>query len=90
MKLEDTIGLMCSDDYKDRLKAEYLQLSIRMRLLDIYWKNMDDKLSPEGGHVLEQIGAMKAYKSALRRRLYSSGLFPDTLDAVCDTEDKEE
>ncbi len=90
MKLEDTIGLMCSDDYKDRLKAEYLQLLIRIRLLDIYWKSLEDKLSPEGAYILEQMGSMKAYRSALRKRLYSVGLFPDTLDAVCDTEDKGE
>ena len=29
MKLEDTISLMTSDDYKDKTKAEYLQLKIR-------------------------------------------------------------
>lgn len=29
MTLEDTIGLMCSDDYEDRFVAEYHQLRIR-------------------------------------------------------------
>lgn len=29
MKLEDTIELMKSDDYKDRFKAEYYQTKIR-------------------------------------------------------------
>ena len=29
MKLEDTISLMTSNDYKDKTKAEYLQLKIR-------------------------------------------------------------
>lgn len=29
MELKDTAALMCSDDYKDRFKAEYLQLKIR-------------------------------------------------------------
>lgn len=29
MRLEDTISLMTSDDFKDRTKAEYLQLKIR-------------------------------------------------------------
>lgn len=82
MKLEDTIGLMCSDDYKDRLKAEYLQLSIRMRDANRYWEKLEDKTTPEGGHLLEQIGAMKSYRSALRKRLYDAGLFPDSLDAV--------
>lgn len=86
MKLEDTIGLMCSDDYKDRLKAEYLQLVIRMRKLNRYWETMEDKLSPAGSYVLEQIGTMKAYRSILRKRLYAEGLLPDSLDAVCDTD----
>ena len=29
MKLEDTIKLMTSDDFKDRTRAEYLQLKLR-------------------------------------------------------------
>ena len=29
MELKDTVDLMTSDDYKDRLKAEYLQTKIR-------------------------------------------------------------
>ena len=29
MELKDTIGLMKSDDYKDRFKAEYYQTKIR-------------------------------------------------------------
>lgn len=33
MKLKDTAALMCSDDYKDRFKAEYLQLKIRRKKL---------------------------------------------------------
>jgi hypothetical protein len=33
MKLEDTIDLMKSDDYKDRFKAEYYQLTIRYQKL---------------------------------------------------------
>lgn len=29
MELKDTVDLMCSDDYKDRFKAEYYQTKIR-------------------------------------------------------------
>lgn len=29
MELKDTVALMCSADYKERFKAEYLQLKIR-------------------------------------------------------------
>ena len=30
MELKDTIELMTSEDYKERFKAEYLQLKIRI------------------------------------------------------------
>lgn len=33
MSLEDTVQLMLSDNYQDRLKAEYLQLDIRIESL---------------------------------------------------------
>lgn len=82
MKLDETIGLMCSDDYRDRLKAEYLQLVIRLRNIQNYWANMEDKLSPIGSYILEQIGAMKAYRLILKKRLYAEGLLPDSLDAI--------
>lgn len=29
MELKDTVSMMCSDDYKERFKAEYYQLKIR-------------------------------------------------------------
>ena len=38
MELKNTVDLMLSDDYKDRFKAEYYQLSIRFKKL----KNMVD------------------------------------------------
>jgi len=82
MKLEDTIGLMCSDDHRDRLKAEYLQLVIRLNKAQKQFSHMDDKLSVEGGHLLQQIGAMKEYRSALRKHLQDEDIFWHTLDAV--------
>ena len=30
MKLQDTMSMMVSDDYKERFKAEYYQLKIRL------------------------------------------------------------
>ena len=33
MELKDTIELMTSDDYAERLKAEYVQLDIRVKKL---------------------------------------------------------
>lgn len=40
MTLNDTVSLMTSDDYKERFKAEYLQLKIRidgLRKMLIKW-----------------------------------------------------
>ena len=34
MELKDTIDLMISSDYKDRFKAEYYQVKIRVEKLD--------------------------------------------------------
>ena len=82
MKLDETIGLMCSDDYKDRLKAEYLQLAIRLQAAKNRWDKMEDRVSAEGGHLMEQIVAMKTYKHALYKRLCDNDLFPDSLDAI--------
>ena len=90
MKLEDTIGLMCAEDYRDRLKAEYLQLVIRLRNLSAYWDRIEDRFSPQGSYIFEQLIAMKTYRSVLRKRMYHEGLLPDSLDAVCDLDKKEE
>ena len=34
MNLTDTVALMNSDDFKDRFRAEYLQLTIRLSKLE--------------------------------------------------------
>ena len=68
MNLEDTIGLMCSDNYKDRMKAEYIQLVIRMKKLAARIEE-SDKTSPGGYHMRMQMNAMKYYRDALRTRM---------------------
>ena len=84
MKLDETIGLMCSEDYKDRLKAEYLQLVIRLKKLERYFVDMDssERLSVKGGHMREQIENMKAYRSSMRRRLQDEEILWPSLDAI--------
>ena len=59
MKLNQTTEMMNSADYKDRFKAEYLQLKIRMEGL----KNM-----------LEKYKAMKLYASYLEERAIIEGI----------------
>lgn len=73
MKLEDTVNMMCSDDYKERFKAEYCQVVIRYEKL----KNMLEKWD-EGSLNFEptcprstynmQIKAMTDYIAVLEAR----------------------
>lgn len=41
MELKDTIDLMCSGDYKERFKGEYLQLKIRAEKLEKFIRKPD-------------------------------------------------
>ena len=68
MNLEDTIGLMCSDNFRDRMKAEYIQLRIRMKKID---KRIEEAYgsSAEGQMLRQQRNAMKYYRDALRYRM---------------------
>lgn len=73
MELEDTISLMTSEDYVDRLKAEYYQLKIRTNKLAIMLENykagslpFQPTCSYEVLH--EQLVFMKAYLRILELR----------------------
>ena len=67
MELKDTIEDMISDDYKERFKAEYKQLIIRMDRLYNYMNN--NEISTEEIRPLcEQVRAMIAYKRCLKQR----------------------
>lgn len=72
MELKDTVDLMLSDDYKDRLKAEYYQLQIRCRKIS---KKLEKLYESEDNcclHILEeQYMAMVKYRAILIQRLYS-------------------
>ena len=73
MQLKDTIEMMNSEDFKERFKAEYFQLSIRLDALTgmLYkWKNnmldFEPKCSKE---TLEnQVIFMQGYLDILRLR----------------------
>ena len=73
MQLKDTIEMMTSEDYKERFKAEYYQLSIRLDSLTsmlIKWENnmldFEPKCSKE---TLEnQVIFMQGYIGILRLR----------------------
>ena len=75
MELKDTIDLMLSDDFRDRLKAEYEQLNIRIQKLEAaieHWTKDKNKLSrPVYLPLLrQQIRHMKAYRKVLSERMW--------------------
>ena len=73
MQLKDTIEMMTSEDFKERFKAEYYQLSLRLYSLTsmLYkWKNNMLDFEPKcTKEILEsQIIYMKGYINILRLR----------------------
>ena len=73
MNLKDTIELMESNDFKDRFRAEYLQLKIRMtglkNMLDKYRKDELDFIPNCSYDLLNaQFKAMDLYCSYLEER----------------------
>ena len=67
-ELHDIIGLMCSEDYKDRFKAEYLQLKMRYnKLHNMVVKYEADKLEFKPSCNIE---LLKKQKSAMGNYLY--------------------
>lgn len=73
VKLEDTIQPMTSPDYKERFKAEYLQLMIRVvSLRQLLWKWDHYKLdfTPEcpRGLLVLQLEYMEKYLAILKAR----------------------
>ena len=79
MQLKDTIEMMTSEDYKERFKAEFYQLSLRLYSLTsmLYkWKNnmldFEPKCSKE---TLEnQLIFMRGYMDILRLRAEIEGI----------------
>ena len=79
MELKDTITEMLSEDYKERYKAEYHQLSIRRKKLsDMLDKWAEDKLDfiPTCSFTLltAQLSVMSAYLMILKERAHIEGI----------------
>ena len=81
--LADTVKWMLSDDYKERLKAEYYQTAIRYNLLKtmtlkiMTWKNKDDpEAKPISSLELleDQAIMMKYYLQVLAERADIEGI----------------
>lgn len=73
MELKDTITLMQSDDYKDRFKAEYCQLKLRLdkliAMLD-KWDKGELDFTPDTPRLIykAQVDAMNNYLYSLITR----------------------
>ena len=79
MDLIDTIEMMGSSDYKERFKAEYLQLNIRMKgLSNMLEKYKEGKLNfkPSCSYDLlnGQLKVMDMYASYLEERAEIEGI----------------
>lgn len=73
MELKDTVELMCSADYKERFKAEYLQLKIRYKKLCVMvdkWNKGELNFIPTCPKQIYdiQIIGMKTYLDVLKER----------------------
>lgn len=87
MELKDTIERMLSDDYKERLIAEYQQLGIRIEKLReaIFQYSSDNKDWPSEKRALyqKQLDVMRQYQDVLTERILDEkipgfGCFGDT------------
>lgn len=72
MELLDTIEMMKSDDYKERFKAEYYQLKIRLDRLNalVIKKGIHPESVPETSYLMlkQQSIIMEAYLKCLDER----------------------
>ena len=73
VELKDTVECMLSDNYKDRLMAEFQQLLIRMRNLNSVLDNCDELATTSvrcpRKLLEEQLDAMGAYADVLIKRV---------------------
>lgn len=67
LTLKDTVPGMLSDDYRERLKAEYLQCVYRVRQLEMCGEELTLLMN-------HQLIIMKQYKRILERRMKDMGI----------------
>lgn len=78
MRLSDTVNLMNSTDWKDRLVAEYVQLSIRLSKLEDVIDNKSDISYTFDDRtraiLMKQLDAMRPYKICIEKRADIAGV----------------
>lgn len=89
MRLVDTVTLMCSNDWKDRFVAEYVQLQIRIIKLEEALNNMPDPFpvldSRTRAIMMKQLDAMESYKTCLEKRADIAGIDLNPHHAISNT-----
>ena len=95
MKLEETAAAMLSDNYKERFRAEYWQLAIRIESLSAFlvkWEKGELGFSPDcPKDMLEyQLQSMFKYLDVLKERAKIECIFLESyVDKYSDTKYKE-
>nr|DAF06303.1 MAG TPA: hypothetical protein [Caudoviricetes sp.] len=79
MELKDTVDLMTSSDYKNRFKAEYYQVKIRVEKLDkllqdFYGSKLDFTPTSSIDLLQAQLTDMKNYMHKLEYRAEAEGI----------------
>lgn len=79
MELKDTVDMMLSDDYKERLKAEYYQAKIRYEAIGKMlsdWDNGKLNFTPTCPRMVlaAQYSIMRDYIGILERRAFEEGI----------------
>lgn len=77
MELKNTVNLMISKDYKDRFKAEYLQLKIRIEKLKnmlLNWDRLTFTPSCDKRTLKSQLVSMEHYLTVLKKRAEIEGI----------------
>jgi hypothetical protein len=76
--LKDTVADMCSDDYRERFRAEYVQLAIRhsrlKKIIDDYMGDKDITLSCPVHILIKQLDNMRNYMTILEVRAVIEGI----------------
>ena len=77
--LEETVDLMLSEDRKDRFKAEYYQLAIRLKKLTEFllaWDLGELPVEPKEQRFVfeEQLRNMRSYLTTLQKRAKTEGI----------------
>lgn len=78
-ELKDTVGLMLSEDYKDRFRAEYYQCDLRVArlhkmIVKLIAGTLDFTPDCPTDLLIQQEAAMMTYKHALEMRAEYEGI----------------